>query len=525
QVYSSRLAIANVDLDEMAGRNSSEYMVERNRMLISWKSSSLLRWEIASVTDLNSLYGNVSGMRNLFLTITLLLLIAIISLAIVSGRQLYMPVSRLLHFINSDHQTASGAGRKQSANRETTKQMQGEFQVISERLATLQSRLRESLPAHQEKFIRSLLKKRTYRVEAVEERFDFLGIDLQTEGIGLILVSIEEDGRGEISAETEKLEQLLIVDTIDSAIDSRFTRWVNEHTERMFLALVNCGENGISAVFAVAEAIKNGMQTNHGMACTFGIGSYCRTIEDLPQAYAEAKEALTYRNMSGDSEVIYIEDVRLQSYMQLPYPKNKEFSLLISIKNGDTKQALDVFADMVSDMRGKASKVAFSQVQQAFLLLLARLIELVGELRLDMKEIVPDERPQLLAAFLEKNDWQEMTEWFEYLISACTAYIGDAFREKKNMHVERVQQIVANKYGETVSLAAVAEMLNLNPTYLSRIFKEHMNVTFTEYLTQVRIAKSKELLMQPELKIQDISKRLDISKWIIILSCLKKRQE
>ncbi|WP_167859260.1 helix-turn-helix domain-containing protein [Paenibacillus cymbidii] len=516
QIESARSVIAGARLDRATDSQSNEFVTERGRHLISMKSSALLGWQIASVTDLNAIYGNVSSIRNVFITLTLLLLVTITVLSFVSGRRLYRPISKLLQFVSAANQGVEHSREhrqvKHTASKGNAKRLHGEFQVISESLTNLQLRLRESLPAHKEKFIRSLLNKHAFSREAIEERLDFLQIGLQTTGIGLILIATEADGQRKIDIEAEKLEHLLVIDSIDLAIDPRYPKWVNEHAEHLFLALINCGENGISAVFAVAEAIKASIRANHSIACTLGIGSYCRTIEDLPQAYKEAKEALAYRNMSDDSEVIYIDEVRLQSYTPLPYPKDKEETLLLSIKNGDREQALAVFADMVREMRGETAKIGFSQVQQAFLQLLVKLMEMIGELRLDRKEIVPDERPHYLVAFLEKNDWQEMTEWFRYMIEACASQIGHALREKKNMHVERVLQMVASDCGETASLAAVAETLNLNPTYLGRIFKEHAGVTFTEYMTQLRIAKSKELLLLPELKIQDISKQLGYIK-------------
>ncbi|WP_167859397.1 helix-turn-helix domain-containing protein [Paenibacillus cymbidii] len=519
QIDSARSSIVHAELDESAGGKSGESMVDKDRLLISWKSSDLLGWRIASVTDLNKMYGNVLRIRGLFFMITFLLLIATASLAFVSGRRMYMPVSRLLQFIKNDHQAdMSKEPAETTGIKGISKRLQGEFQVISESLTNayetrnrLQLRLRESLPAYQEKFIRSLLRKNAFQMEDIEGRLSFLGIGLQTKGIGLMLISIEEDGRP-LNIETEKLKHLLVIDTISSAIDSQYSKWVIELSDHVFLVLVNCGENGISAVFAAAEAIRRSILTNHEIVCTVGIGSYCHTIEDLPQAYKEAEESLSYRNMTGDSEIVYIEDVRLQSYDPLPYPKDKETTLIVFLKNGDKQQALSVFADMVQDMRGKAAKVAFPQVQQAFLLLLVKLIETVRDLSLDMNAIVPEERPHLLAAFLQRNDWLEMSEWFENVITKIADYIGDAFREKKNMHVEHARRMIEDDCGDMISLTTVAEKLNLNPAYLSRIFKEYTATTFTEYVTRTRIAKSKKLLLQPELKIQDISKQLGYTK-------------
>ena len=52
---------------------------------------------------------------------------------------------------------------------------------------------------------------------------------------------------------------------------------------------------------------------------------------------------------------------------------------------------------------------------------------------------------------------------------------------------------------------SVLNTLNLNPAYVSKIFKEVTGKTFVEYLTWVRIEKSKKLLCEADLTIKDIA--------------------
>lgn len=51
----------------------------------------------------------------------------------------------------------------------------------------------------------------------------------------------------------------------------------------------------------------------------------------------------------------------------------------------------------------------------------------------------------------------------------------------------------------------VADYVHLNPSYLSSLFKEHVKLTFSEYVTRRRIQRAKELLMTTNLPINDIS--------------------
>jgi two-component system, response regulator YesN len=53
----------------------------------------------------------------------------------------------------------------------------------------------------------------------------------------------------------------------------------------------------------------------------------------------------------------------------------------------------------------------------------------------------------------------------------------------------------------------VADHVHLNASYLSVLFKEHVKVNFSEYVTRRRIQRAKELLMSTNLPINDIAEQ------------------
>jgi two-component system, response regulator YesN len=54
----------------------------------------------------------------------------------------------------------------------------------------------------------------------------------------------------------------------------------------------------------------------------------------------------------------------------------------------------------------------------------------------------------------------------------------------------------------------VAAHVHLNPSYLSVLFKEQVNVTFSEYVTRRRIQRAKELLISSSLPISEIAEEV-----------------
>jgi two-component system response regulator YesN len=82
------------------------------------------------------------------------------------------------------------------------------------------------------------------------------------------------------------------------------------------------------------------------------------------------------------------------------------------------------------------------------------------------------------------------------------------FSVDNNGSIQKAQQMIAEKYHQDLSLKQVAEYVQLNPHYFSKLFHERCGVTFIDYLTAIRIDKAQELLADPKISLKDISLRI-----------------
>ncbi len=75
--------------------------------------------------------------------------------------------------------------------------------------------------------------------------------------------------------------------------------------------------------------------------------------------------------------------------------------------------------------------------------------------------------------------------------------------------MERVKRFIERNCFKKISLSDAANAVYLSPKYLSRAFKEHTGVGFSDFKLTVKIDKSKELLNKTGYKIDQISDKLD----------------
>lgn len=77
---------------------------------------------------------------------------------------------------------------------------------------------------------------------------------------------------------------------------------------------------------------------------------------------------------------------------------------------------------------------------------------------------------------------------------------------------EMVKKYVEAHYGENLSLEVIAAYVHLHPAYLSKVFKENEDQNLSGYITNVRMEKAAQLLMEPELKVHDVMEKVGYQK-------------
>ena len=90
--------------------------------------------------------------------------------------------------------------------------------------------------------------------------------------------------------------------------------------------------------------------------------------------------------------------------------------------------------------------------------------------------------------------------------------------------INQAVQIIKTGYMHKISLEKVAGKLYINQSYLSMHFKHEMGVTFTDYLSEIRILESKELLANTNYSLMEVSMNCGFEDQSYFTKVFKKSQ-
>lgn len=113
----------------------------------------------------------------------------------------------------------------------------------------------------------------------------------------------------------------------------------------------------------------------------------------------------------------------------------------------------------------------------------------------------------------ESKDYIKDMEINEKLVSLMTMIMRESIRresqkELKASIVEKVKDYLNSAYVQNITLDKLSNIFYINKYYLSRVFKSVYGTTIDNYLLQLRINKSKELLRFTDLSMLEISQTI-----------------
>lgn len=96
------------------------------------------------------------------------------------------------------------------------------------------------------------------------------------------------------------------------------------------------------------------------------------------------------------------------------------------------------------------------------------------------------------------------------------------FRKSKKVIDEITEYVRLNFSDSNLSLSDIASRFYVNPSYLSRIFKQETGQSFTEYILRLRMEKAVEFLKETQMKAYQVAEVVGIKDPYYFSNCFKK---
>lgn len=238
------------------------------------------------------------------------------------------------------------------------------------------------------------------------------------------------------------------------------------------------------------------IEHNEELSCRIGIGSIV-PIEQLNLSYRDAINAL--QNAQG--KVVHCRDLPIFCEYEDDYPVHIERELFDSIKSGqglEVQHRANEFYDwMLHQMPERESSVRLKVME--FVLFAdfhayssGGLLYRFGD-RADYMDVVTSARVE-----------DELRTWFVGKMIKAADNIATKKKEYTHEAIGRAKEYINVHYKKELSLEHISKEMDMSPYYFSKLFKEVTGEGFIEYVTEVRINKAKQMLLDGQSTMKEI---------------------
>ncbi|WP_077622413.1 helix-turn-helix transcriptional regulator [Sediminibacillus massiliensis] len=461
-------------------------------------------WYYVSLAPMTTITAPVVFISKLFLYLSLFVFVFAIILSLFASRKLYAPIEKLTRSINGSS----------LSSRNEFELIEMELDNLSTESEELQTRLQKQLPHLREGFLLQLVQGYlySYREEDLIEHMEQFGSN--NESKQYVIAFVQLFGFTKLTERFSEGDEGLVTFSAVNITEELI------HSSKLEADVINFHDLSLGILFSFpeeqpvdeiddlivgfSEELTEYINDICKMDVSIGISKKARSLKSVHRIFEETKASLSFRNLQESNQIIEMDkmDILLNSHDSFEYPFDLEKELTNAIRLRNKEEATRLLNEFFSPLAEK--NVSEAMMKQASLKLLGSIFHII--LQSGLVESFMKEGSNLYEELYRLKDTDEIIHWFEQkAIIPIIEELSQKQDQRLRLIVEKVIHMLEEEYMTDISLDYCADEVNLNPSVLSKVFKDFSGWNFIDYLTHIRLTKAKELLLETDTKIKDIS--------------------
>ncbi|MDR1019095.1 MAG: response regulator [Lachnospiraceae bacterium] len=251
-------------------------------------------------------------------------------------------------------------------------------------------------------------------------------------------------------------------------------------------------------VYIVEEmrALSKKLESQLGLKFKVGIGN-TYPFAKLKESFSEASNAVR----EGISRVSHINDIQNDGLVEESYPKDTEDALFDGIEKGDEEKVLFNLNEFLKWLLSTSSEI--NNNMRLKVLEIVMRAESISVLCGAYKYKFED-RTGYMDSIMSLSSKDELSVWLKNKIISTTKLVSDKLTEKNDNIIDKAKSIIEENFMKDISLNEISRKVNVSPYYFSKMFKESEDITYIDYLTNLRIDLAKKKLLTTDETIKEI---------------------
>lgn len=477
--------------------------LDSKRYTVFYRKNTSFRFTYITMLEASPFSTNNTLLYSSLLSFTIFIILGF-GLSLFLSYTLYLPISNMIKLIKSyDWHTKSSHPDEMSYLTD----------AVTDLIYTSHKHERQIHLAEWTNCLRHILTVADYFDTVKRDTLEKYGFTLDSEYYQVVLFSLD---RSPILLSSDPNDHKLMLDSLQNIASELLPGSLYVEIEDGILAYIlfpdtDTGNEFLEPITRAKQCMFEYFQES----VTVSIGLAYDSPESLHDSYTQARLAMRYRFLSGDNNILeYSHFLAHNSLNLMLVQEQKELiSAVLSCKNTLALETLRAYFDRLRCLH------------------IDSIIMNIMALNISFQEAETQSGLPSINSLSYDSD-----PYNHYTLSTISAQ----FEERIRTDIDRLQEIrktVATKpqiieevtvYVETNLLSAeltvenIAAHVQLSTNYLRNIFKEHMGITLSKYITDKKIQYACKILAETEDSIQSICEQLDFTSANYFYTYFKK---
>ena len=253
------------------------------------------------------------------------------------------------------------------------------------------------------------------------------------------------------------------------------------------------------------ERLRSLAQSELGMEITAGVGLVCKSLAEIRKSCIGAFSALDYRVVMGNQKVIYIGDLEPDLSASVSLGEEDQHQLASAIKLGEEGQVSEIIRRLIGRIRD--TRIDLPQCQLFLMEFSTHLIRLARAGGVGLEEVFGSSFTGAVP-INQFRSYEELENWCVEKGVCLRRLLGQQRTDSAGRVIERAKSFIDQHYSDSeLSVEKLCAYLHLSPAYFSTVFKRETGMSFTAYMTGVRMEEAARLLRETDDKTYLIAEK------------------
>lgn len=483
--------------------------VDSEKSYVSYLSMKGIGWTLIRVQSFSEVFRSVNAMQTVLIIITLIFVGLSVLSSYFASKRIYRPMNLLLDRISDSYTGSDNKGK-----RKTLDEIRLIEDIYRKSVDTININAENKLTMHN-------TVKSFYFLKLLYESGSLASEDI-SKAIQDKYLSIKNEGKYVVC-----LIRTLNQGIMDNVLQMAFAA-ANIANELLIEKYANDYEtlkNGDAVLIVNFDGdeeklyshISDALKVAQGYVREYYDTSFAAVVspvfyklEDTSNNLQLAYKEIDYTYILGLDSIIRPEDIKVnQKNTCWDYSFDLEYQLAQNIKSGDTEQIKETVKNILSGF----AKQNYNNIQLSAMHLATTVR---NELEEQKGKALLEEHSEFDIQYRQLLELKTIDEYSERLMEFIIGNIKEkaveeANKTKNNITVDTIKKIIELKYADrSLCTAQIAETIRMNSSYVSRIFKENVGKSISDYINYIRITRAAEMLASKKISISEVMETVGI---------------